>query len=60
MKGYLEGHKTDYNDALAIANAPIQNGIKYSRPKSLEQQAIRSLETSRISYLVVRFPSASH
>ncbi|XNT03413.1 IS110 family transposase [Vibrio splendidus] len=47
VKGYLEGHKTDHNDALAIANAAIQIGIKYSRPKSLEQQSMHSLETSR-------------
>ncbi|UQN43758.1 hypothetical protein [Agarivorans sp. B2Z047] len=31
VKGYLEGHKTDHNDALAIANSAIQIGIKYSR-----------------------------
>ncbi len=47
VKGYLEGHKTDHNDALAIANAAIQIGIKYSRPKSLEQQSMHSLESSR-------------
>ncbi|MEZ8545948.1 IS110 family transposase [Vibrio cyclitrophicus] len=47
VKGYLEGHKTDHNNALAIANAAIQIGIKYSRPKSLEQQSMHSLETSR-------------
>ena len=47
VKGYLEGHKTDRNDALAIANAAIQIGIKYSPPKSLEQQAMQSLESSR-------------
>lgn len=43
----MEGHKTDHNDALAIANAAIQIGIKYSRPKSLEQQSMHSLESSR-------------
>lgn len=47
VKGYLEGHKTDHNDALAIANAAIQIGIKYSQPKSLEQQSMQSLESSR-------------
>lgn len=47
VKGYLEGHKTDHNDALAIANSAIQIGIKYSRPKSLEQQSMQSLESSR-------------
>ncbi|CAK1691319.1 transposase [Vibrio crassostreae] len=39
------GHKTDHNDALAIA--AIQIGIKYSSPKSLEQQSMQSLESSR-------------
>ncbi|MCC9651041.1 IS110 family transposase [Vibrio sp. MA64] len=47
VKGYLEGHKTDKNDALAIANAAIQIGIKFSQPKSVEQQTLHSLETSR-------------
>ncbi|WP_244534278.1 IS110 family transposase [Moritella viscosa] len=47
VKGYLEGHTTDRNDALAIANAAIQIGIKYSPAKSLEQQAMQSLESSR-------------
>lgn len=47
VKGYLEGHKTDKNDALAIANAALQVGLKYSSPKSLEQQALQSLESSR-------------
>lgn len=47
VKGYLEGHKTDHNDALAIANAAIQIGIKYSRPKSLDQQSMQSLENNR-------------
>lgn len=47
VKGYLEGHKTDHNDALAIANSAAQIGIKYSRPKSIEQQAMQSLESSR-------------
>lgn len=47
VKGYLEGHKTDKNDALAIANAAIQISIKFSQPKSIEQQPLHSLETSR-------------
>ncbi|MCY9855666.1 IS110 family transposase [Vibrio mediterranei] len=47
VKGYLEGHKTDHNDALAIVNAALQIGIKYSQPKSLEQQSMQSLESSR-------------
>jgi len=47
VKRYLEGHKIDKNDALAIANAALQIGLKYSAPKSLEQQALQSLESSR-------------
>lgn len=47
VKGYLEGHKKDHNNTLAIANASIQIGIKYSHPKSLEQQSMHSLESSR-------------
>ncbi|MGF1743312.1 transposase [Vibrio profundum] len=48
VKSYVEGHnKTDKNDALAIANAAMQIGLKYSKPKSLEQQSLHSLETSR-------------
>jgi transposase len=47
VKRYLEGHKTDKNDALAIANAVIQIGLKYSPPKKLEQQTLQTLESSR-------------
>ncbi|MEZ8196983.1 IS110 family transposase [Vibrio cortegadensis] len=47
VKAYVEGHKTDANDALAIANAALQIGIKYSKPKSMEQQTLMSLEANR-------------
>ncbi|WP_258186331.1 hypothetical protein [Vibrio splendidus] len=47
MKAHVEGHKTDANDALAIANAALQIGIKYSKPKSMEQQTLMSLEPNR-------------
>jgi len=47
VKGYVDGHKTDKNDALAIANAAIQIGLKFSTPKTIEQQSLHSLETSR-------------
>jgi len=46
VKGFLQGHKTDANDALAIANASLQIGMKSSKPKT-EQQTIQTLETSR-------------
>ncbi len=47
VKGYLEGHKTDANDALVVANAAMQIGLKFSKPKTLEQQGLHSLESSR-------------
>ena len=47
VKAYVEGHKTDRNDALAIANAAMQVGLKFSPPKSIEQQSMHSLESSR-------------
>ncbi|WP_019617058.1 IS110 family transposase [Psychromonas ossibalaenae] len=48
VKGFLQGHKTDANDALAIANAALQIGLKSSKPKSEEQQTLQTLETSRV------------
>ena len=48
VKGFLQGHKTDANDALAIANASLQIGLKSSKPKSEEQQTLQTLETSRL------------
>ena len=48
VKGFLEGHKTDDNDVLAIANAAMQIGLKYSKPKNEEQQSLQPLEASRV------------
>ncbi len=48
VKAFLSDHKTDANDALAIANAAMQIGLKYSKPKNEEQQSLQSLETSRV------------
>ena len=47
VKGFLQGHKTDANDALAIAVASIQLGMKFSQIKTEEQQSLQTLETSR-------------
>lgn len=48
VKGFLEGHKTDANDALAIVNASLQIGLKFSKPKNEEQQSLQTLDTSRL------------
>jgi len=46
-KGFLQGQKTDANDALAIAMAATQFGMKFSLIKEVEQQSLQTLETSR-------------
>jgi transposase len=47
VKGFLQGHKTDANDALAIAIASTQFGMIFSQIKEEEQQSLQTLETSR-------------
>jgi len=40
VKAFLTGHKIDANNKLAIANASMQIGLKYSKPKNEEQQTL--------------------
>lgn len=47
VKAFLQGHKTDANDALAIAIASVQTGIRFSQIKKEDQQWLQTLETSR-------------
>jgi transposase len=47
VKAFLQGHKTDANDALAIAVAATQFGMIFSQIKTEEQQSLQTLETSR-------------
>ncbi len=47
VKAFLQGHKTDANDAVAIAIAATQFGMKFSQIKSEEQQTLQTLEVSR-------------
>ena len=47
VKAFLQGHKTDANDALAIAIASTQFGMVFSQVKKEEQQSLQTLETSR-------------
>ena len=47
VRAFLQGHKTYANDALAIATAAIQVGMKFSLIKEEEQQSLQTLETSR-------------
>ena len=47
VKAFLQGQKTDANDALAIAVASIQVGMIFSQLKSEEQQIIQTVEKTR-------------
>ena len=47
VKAFLQGHKTDANDALAIAVASTQTGMVFSQIKEERQQSLQTLETSR-------------
>ena len=47
VKAFLQGHKTYANDAIAIAIASIQFGMKLSQINMEEQQSLQTLETSR-------------
>jgi len=47
VKAFLQGQKTDANDALAIAVAVTQVGMVFSQLKSQDQQILQSIETSR-------------
>ena len=47
VKGYLQGQKTDANDAIAIAVAATQVGMRYSQIKKEVQQSLQTLDTTR-------------
>ena len=47
VKAFVQGHKTDANDALAVAIAASQFGMVFSQIKSVTQQSLQTLETSR-------------
>ena len=47
VKAFLQGQKTDANDALAIAVAAVQVGMVFSQLKTVEQQTLQTLESSR-------------
>lgn len=44
---YRQGHKTDANDALAVAEAARRPDIKQAPLKSVEQQGMQSIQRSR-------------
>jgi len=59
VKAFLQGHKTDANDAFAITIAATQSGIIFSQIKDEEQQSLQTLETSR-KYLDKEFTALNN
>ena len=47
MAPFRQGHKTDKNDALAVAEAATRPNIKEAPFKTIDQQAIQSTQRSR-------------
>ena len=44
---FRQGHKTDQNDALAVAEAAVRPHIKEAPLKSIEQQGLQAIQRSR-------------
>src|SRR5690606_2736784 len=47
VKAYVRGNKTDYNDALAIAEAVVRPEMRFVRTKTQMQQDIQALHVLR-------------
>jgi transposase len=47
VKPYISAQKTDANDAMGIAVASSQLNMTFSPVKSIEQQSLQSIRTSR-------------
>jgi transposase len=43
---FRQGHKTDANDSLAVAEAAVRPNIKDAPMKSLEQQGLQAIQRS--------------
>ncbi|GJM04501.1 MAG: IS110 family transposase [marine bacterium B5-7] len=57
---FRQGHKTDKNDALAVAEAANRPNIKVAPHKSIEQQAMQSVQRSREHLVCERTALSNH
>jgi transposase len=57
---FRQGHKTDPNDALAVAEAASRPNIKEAPLKSIEQQGLQALQRSRELLVQARTGLANH
>lgn len=57
---YRQGHKTDKNDALAVAECVVRPKIKEAPLKSIEQQGMQSIQRSREFLVQERTALSNH
>jgi transposase len=57
---FRQGHKTDQNDALAVAEAAVRPNLKQAPLKSLEQQALQAMQRSRELLIQERTALSNH
>jgi len=57
---FRQGHKTDKNDALAIAECAVRPNIKEAPLKSIEQQGMQSIQRSREFLVQERTALSNH
>ena len=57
---YRQGHKTDQNDALAVAEAAVRPHIKEAPLKSIEQQGLQAIQRSREMLIRDRTAISNH
>lgn len=57
---YRQGHKTDRNDALAVAEAAVRPNIKEAPLKSVEQQGLQAIQRSREMLVRERTALSNH
>jgi len=57
---YRQGHKTDKNDALAVAECAVRPNIKEAPMKSIEQQGMQSIQRSREFLVQERTALSNH
>ncbi len=57
---FRQGHKTDKNDALAVAGAANRPHIKIAPMKSIDHQAIQSIQRSRELIIQERTATSNH
>lgn len=57
---FRQGHKTDKNDALAVAEAAVRPHIKEAPLKSIEQQGLQAIQRSREMLIRDRTAVSNH